>query len=133
MPAQAEAALREDSEGVTVTVNLPGQPQQEYRYTSAPRGFGVSGSETEEEYYSRVHDILLTGEGHSSWGEFRLIGRVRRSDGLVSISKEYVSVTPRYSDMLIYDAPKGGRRPRSLALSWVLAWRRKVSGRREGR
>ena len=45
-----------------------------------------------EEYATRVSDILLTGEGHSSWGEFRLIGRVRRFDGLVSICKEYVRV-----------------------------------------
>lgn len=42
-------------------------------------------------YGKRVRDILLKGEGHSSWGGFKLIGRVRRCDGFVSVSKVYVS------------------------------------------
>ncbi|KAF8628574.1 hypothetical protein AX17_005970 [Amanita inopinata Kibby_2008] len=37
-----------------------------------------------------VKDIIITGEGHSAWGQFSLIGRVRPCDGFVSLSKEYV-------------------------------------------
>ncbi|KAF8626660.1 hypothetical protein AX15_004751 [Amanita polypyramis BW_CC] len=37
-----------------------------------------------------VKDIIITGEGHSAWGQFNLIGRVRPYDGFISISKEYV-------------------------------------------
>lgn len=37
-----------------------------------------------------VQDIIITGEGHSAWGQFNLVGRVRPSDGFVSLSKEYV-------------------------------------------
>ncbi|EJD05020.1 uncharacterized protein FOMMEDRAFT_166723 [Fomitiporia mediterranea MF3/22] len=40
-------------------------------------------------YASRVVDILIRGEGHSGWGEFRLIGRVRPVDGFITILKEY--------------------------------------------
>ena len=46
--------------------------------------------EAKAEYNVRVQDILLVGEGHSGWGEFRLLGRVRPADGFVSIIKEYV-------------------------------------------
>ncbi|KAJ4490339.1 hypothetical protein J3R30DRAFT_3420961 [Lentinula aciculospora] len=38
-----------------------------------------------------VLDIIITGEGHSAWGEFRLIGRVRPCDGLISFSKDYIN------------------------------------------
>jgi len=37
-----------------------------------------------------VRDIVITGEGHSSWGQFNLVGRVRPGDGFISLSKEYV-------------------------------------------
>ncbi|KAF8064294.1 hypothetical protein FPV67DRAFT_1504325 [Lyophyllum atratum] len=37
-----------------------------------------------------VQDIIITGEGHSAWGQFNLVGRVRPCDGFVSLSKEYV-------------------------------------------
>ncbi|KAH8114869.1 hypothetical protein DFH11DRAFT_1590149 [Phellopilus nigrolimitatus] len=40
-------------------------------------------------YAERVRDVILTGEGHSGWGEFRLLGRVRPSDGFFSVLKEY--------------------------------------------
>lgn len=48
--------------------------------------------EDEESYASRVVDILLSGEGHSGWGEFRIMGRVRPIDGFISVIKEYVGV-----------------------------------------
>ncbi|CAL1698286.1 unnamed protein product [Somion occarium] len=38
----------------------------------------------------RVKDVFITGEGHSAWGQFNLVGRVRPSDGFLSLSKEYV-------------------------------------------
>lgn len=50
-------------------------------------------AEEHEAYRRRVQDIILTGDGHSGWGEFRLVGRVRPCDGFVSILKEYVSVS----------------------------------------
>ncbi|PFH48855.1 hypothetical protein AMATHDRAFT_148969 [Amanita thiersii Skay4041] len=37
-----------------------------------------------------VRDIIVTGEGHSAWGQFNLIGRIRACDGFVSLSKEYI-------------------------------------------
>ncbi|KAF8486780.1 hypothetical protein DFH94DRAFT_621517 [Russula ochroleuca] len=42
------------------------------------------------EYAKRIREILIAGEGHSAWGEFELIGRVRPGDGLVTLSKEYI-------------------------------------------
>src|SRR6266850_7237764 len=38
-----------------------------------------------------------SSQGHSSWGEFELIGRVRAGDGFVTLSKEYVSAPPFFS------------------------------------
>ncbi|KAG1797086.1 uncharacterized protein HD556DRAFT_1233823 [Suillus plorans] len=37
-----------------------------------------------------IQDIIVVGEGHSAWGQFNLIGRVRPCDGFVSFLKEYV-------------------------------------------
>lgn len=34
-------------------------------------------------------DILIVGGGHGNWGQFNLRGRVRKSDGLVTLVKEY--------------------------------------------
>ncbi|KAI9463931.1 hypothetical protein F5148DRAFT_982280 [Russula earlei] len=41
-------------------------------------------------YAKRVREILIAGEGHSAWGQFALIGRVRPGDGFVTLSKEYL-------------------------------------------
>ncbi|KAI0354271.1 hypothetical protein OH77DRAFT_1426339 [Trametes cingulata] len=38
----------------------------------------------------RLVDVFITGEGHSAWGQFNLVGRVRPCDGFISLSKEYV-------------------------------------------
>ncbi|KAJ7573981.1 hypothetical protein C8J56DRAFT_980412 [Mycena floridula] len=38
---------------------------------------------------SSVYDIILTGEGHSAWGQFNLVGRIRPCDGFISLCKEY--------------------------------------------
>jgi len=37
-----------------------------------------------------VHDVIITGEGHSAWGQFKLVGRVRSCDGFTSLLKEYI-------------------------------------------
>jgi len=37
-----------------------------------------------------VQDIIITGEGHSAWGQFNIVGRVRPCDGFVSLCKEYI-------------------------------------------
>ncbi|TFK29132.1 hypothetical protein FA15DRAFT_582977 [Coprinopsis marcescibilis] len=42
-----------------------------------------------EEAKGSVIDIIITGEGHSAWGQFNLVGRVRPCDGFISLSKEY--------------------------------------------
>ncbi|KLO16536.1 hypothetical protein SCHPADRAFT_937878 [Schizopora paradoxa] len=47
------------------------------------------GVEGDVSYAARVKDIIIVGEGHSSWGEFKLLGRIRAFDGLVCLSKEY--------------------------------------------
>lgn len=39
---------------------------------------------------SSVQDVIVTGEGHSAWGQFNIIGRVRPYDGFISLSKAYV-------------------------------------------
>lgn len=37
-----------------------------------------------------VQDVIVTGEGHSAWGQFNIVGRVRPHDGFISLSKAYV-------------------------------------------
>lgn len=54
--------------------------------------------ETDEDDWSGVdsdgdYEILLTGTGHSAWGQFVLKGRVRAWDGMFSIIKEYTPDT----------------------------------------
>jgi len=39
---------------------------------------------------SKIRDIIIIGEGHSAWGQFKLLGRVRPCDGFVSFFKEYM-------------------------------------------
>jgi hypothetical protein len=84
------------------------------RYRRASACDAAASEAKGEDYMSRVSDVLIVGEvrprilhsshsaraykgrllihlqGHSAWGEFHLIGRVRPCDGLVSLSKEYV-------------------------------------------
>ena len=38
----------------------------------------------------RLRDVIITGEGHSAWGKFSLLGRVRPCDGFICLSKDYV-------------------------------------------
>ncbi|KZT03281.1 uncharacterized protein LAESUDRAFT_738329 [Laetiporus sulphureus 93-53] len=39
----------------------------------------------------RVRDVIITGEGHSAWGQFNLVGRIRPCDGFISLSKDYMN------------------------------------------
>jgi len=68
-----------------VTVREPtGSPLQYHRVP----GENVSPSAVDVSF---VQDIIITGEGHSAWGQFNLVGRVRPCDGFINISKEYVN------------------------------------------
>jgi len=79
----------------SVASKRPGQGQrggkvekyvyQKYRSDSEKRN-GLEGGAS---YAARVKDVILVGEGHSSWGEFNLIGRIRPRDGFVYLAKEY--------------------------------------------
>jgi hypothetical protein len=58
------------------------------------------------------YEILLTGSGHSAWGQFNLKGRVRQWDGMFTIIKEY---TPDSRGRWIY---RGYRVGDSLVGRW---------------
>lgn len=68
----------------TAEVHEPGKPAP-LSYTQ-PSAYGVEnrGFECPE-----IQDIIVIGEGHSAWGQFNVIGRVRPCDGFVSLLKEY--------------------------------------------
>lgn len=96
--------IKEDREGLNVLVPNRGGSM---RYQRASRVSSHSPKRTDG---SRVVDIIVMGEvtlffysktpisadhwlqGHSSWGQFNLIGRVRPCDGFISLSKEYVRI-----------------------------------------
>ncbi|KAJ1300685.1 hypothetical protein OPQ81_002332 [Rhizoctonia solani] len=43
----------------------------------------------DDEFQEEILDTLITGEGHSSWGSFKLRGRIRAWDGMIIIVKDY--------------------------------------------
>ncbi|KAG2151014.1 uncharacterized protein EDB93DRAFT_316413 [Suillus bovinus] len=51
----------------------------------------VCGVEAEGFKSIEIQDIIVVGEGHSAWGQFNLMGRVRPCDGFVTLLKEYVA------------------------------------------
>ncbi|KAF5329453.1 hypothetical protein D9619_009109 [Psilocybe cf. subviscida] len=69
--------LTEHRDGVTVHDT---QTERVYQYQ---RPSALSGG-------LHVRDIIITGEGHSAWGQFNLVGRIRPGDGLISVAKDYV-------------------------------------------
>jgi len=76
-----------DSNGISVfepSVYEPDRMTEKY-YHQCPAPEQVT-----PEYARRVREILIKGEGHSAWGQFELIGRVRAGDGYVTLSKEYI-------------------------------------------
>ncbi|KAJ6578800.1 hypothetical protein DFH09DRAFT_347906 [Mycena vulgaris] len=73
-------------------VRDPSRPA-ELRYNRAIPGPHVPARESEGrdgQPQVQVQDIIITGEGHSAWGQFNLVGRVRPCDGFISLCKEYV-------------------------------------------
>ncbi|KAG6889688.1 hypothetical protein C0995_015436 [Termitomyces sp. Mi166 len=74
--------IRETKDGIDIQVPKRNDVLHYQRASSIrEKGKGVS-----------VQDIIITGEGHSAWGQFNLVGRVRPCDGFVSLSKEYVGL-----------------------------------------
>ncbi|SCV69543.1 BQ2448_2563 [Microbotryum intermedium] len=63
------------------------------RVSKRPRDIVEEPIEWEEDREGEDEDgeyeILLSGSGHSAWGQFNLKGRVRSYDGMFSITKEY--------------------------------------------
>lgn len=39
-----------------------------------------------------LHSDIRILQGHSAWGQFNLVGRIRPCDGFICLSKEYVSL-----------------------------------------
>ncbi|KAH9943910.1 hypothetical protein B0H21DRAFT_709738 [Amylocystis lapponica] len=99
-------APTEDEHGAPRAPLAPGSPLRGYVSMNADVRESSAGLEISEPgrrepvVYARyagaaqqgrtVRDVILVGEGHSSWGQFNLLGRVRPCDGLISLSKEYV-------------------------------------------
>ncbi|GAA5931523.1 uncharacterized protein JCM15063_001492 [Sporobolomyces koalae] len=91
---------------------LPYWPEDEEVFDewgrSSKRGTGHDHRDLEDGDY----EILLTGSGHSAWGQFNLKGRVRAWDGMFTIIKEY---TPDSRGRWIY---RGYRIGDSLVGRW---------------
>ncbi|KAE9389799.1 hypothetical protein BT96DRAFT_1002898 [Gymnopus androsaceus JB14] len=89
--------IEETAQGLVITEPGAGKTPLLYERTTGLQGKPLpTNKDTEDEtgLNSRkrhVLDVIITGEGHSSWGEFRLIGRVRPCDGFISLSKDYVN------------------------------------------
>ncbi|KAI0314702.1 hypothetical protein OF83DRAFT_420640 [Amylostereum chailletii] len=66
-------------------VREPGRSTSAYYSRARERAPG------DTEYVARVREVLIAGEGHSAWGQFNLIGRIRPSDGFIALSKEYLN------------------------------------------
>ncbi|PPQ95781.1 hypothetical protein CVT26_015921 [Gymnopilus dilepis] len=77
--------LREHKDGLTVQDSDSTEVRRYHRTSALP-----SLENATDEQKPRVKDIILTGEGHSAWGQFNLVGRIRPCDGFISLSKDYV-------------------------------------------
>ncbi|THV03500.1 hypothetical protein K435DRAFT_962385 [Dendrothele bispora CBS 962.96] len=75
-------------------VHEPGKIPLEYRAAAKLNWDRKSGGRIvknkDQWLKARVLDVIITGEGHSAWGQFSLVGRVRPQDGLISLSKNYI-------------------------------------------
>ncbi|BGP30196.1 hypothetical protein JCM10296v2_001948 [Rhodotorula toruloides] len=69
-------------------VELP-RAAKRARSWSEHTAFDDVDEEEEDDDPEGDYEILLTGTGHSAWGQFILKGRVRTWDGMFSIIKEY--------------------------------------------
>ncbi|KAJ3569108.1 hypothetical protein NP233_g5270 [Leucocoprinus birnbaumii] len=76
--------IKEDRDGITIhTPHRSGS----IRYQRVPH---LTPHSSKRKEIKKVADVIIMGEGHSSWGQFNLVGRVRPCDGLISLTKEYV-------------------------------------------
>ncbi|KAJ3542338.1 hypothetical protein NMY22_g3541 [Coprinellus aureogranulatus] len=91
-------------DGAEIQPLSPGDPLRSFfiegtRLTETEVGLAAQdpGSESPLLYtragtkHGKIVDVIITGEGHSAWGQFSLTGRVRPCDGFISLSKDYVS------------------------------------------
>jgi len=76
-----DAQLSETKDGLTI------------RYSGSPDPFQYhslcNSQQLQQSGEVRVRDVIIVGEGHSAWGQFRLVGRVRPCDGFISLLKDY--------------------------------------------
>ncbi|KAF9484156.1 hypothetical protein BDN70DRAFT_826067 [Pholiota conissans] len=77
--------ITERREGLTVEDLANGQSYQYERATVSE-----IRRRNEQKLDVIVQDIIVTGEGHSAWGQFNIVGRIRPSDGFISLSKDYM-------------------------------------------
>ncbi|XP_006455662.1 hypothetical protein AGABI2DRAFT_210129 [Agaricus bisporus var. bisporus H97] len=76
--------IKEDSEGLVV---LAPNRNHSVRYQ---RSSHTTPENLKRRCENNIVDVIIMGEGHSSWGQFNLVGRVRPCDGFISLSKEYI-------------------------------------------
>ncbi|CEL59182.1 hypothetical protein RSOLAG1IB_09159 [Rhizoctonia solani AG-1 IB] len=71
----------------------------------------------DDEYEEQILDTLITGEGHSSWGSFKLRGRIRAWDGMIILVKDYDGPSAQGRGRWLYKGyiVSGG--------NWVGRWR----------
>ncbi|CAA7262021.1 unnamed protein product [Cyclocybe aegerita] len=86
------AQIREGRDGLVVQESSDSNARvlRYQRASCAERKRNVGVEVLEEEQSRKVVDIIITGEGHSAWGQFNLVGRIRPCDGFISLSKDYV-------------------------------------------
>ncbi|KAI5476237.1 hypothetical protein MNV49_007937 [Pseudohyphozyma bogoriensis] len=61
------------------------------RGSKRPRSLAEDVFNEEDEDEDGDYEILLTGSGHSAWGQFVLKGRIRSYDGMFTVTKDYAS------------------------------------------
>ncbi|CAE6407458.1 unnamed protein product [Rhizoctonia solani] len=71
----------------------------------------------DDEFDEEILDTLITGEGHSSWGSFRLRGRVRAWDGMIILVKDYDGPNAQGRGRWLYKGYVGA------GGNWVGRWR----------
>jgi len=76
--------IKEYRDGVTVQEPRGGRALRYQRIST------IEAQKRNTDAVVYVQDIIITGEGHSAWGQFNIVGRVRPCDGFVSLCKEYV-------------------------------------------
>ncbi|KAJ7630089.1 hypothetical protein DFH06DRAFT_1480171 [Mycena polygramma] len=106
-------------------VRDPNRPT-ELRYYRSERLPTPDTPDDDSQATALVQDIIITGEGHSAWGQFNLVGRVRPCDGFISLCKEYVrasfSPTPTtlfLATPILHPLIADPLQPRSLSLNQV--------------